>query len=255
MQSNMRILLADIETSPNEAYVWNNKPKWIPANQMKETSRVLCYAYKWLGEPGGVQFDSEWAKGVHIARLHGLLDEADAVITYNGNGFDLPVANREFLLHGLTPPSPYASIDLYKTVKGKFRFLYNSLGYVCGQLGIGSKLSHTGFQLWLDVMNGDEKARRKMELYNKRDVRLLEPLYKELLPWIDGHPNHGLWVDDMKPVCTNCGSSKLHKKGMERTTTQIYQRYSCQSCGKHVRGRNTLVPPEHRHRILAGIKS
>lgn len=250
----MHILVADLETSPNEAFVWGNKPRFIPAKQMKETSRVLCYAYRWLGEPGGVQFRSEWdGQGSHIMHLWNLFDEADAVITYNGKRFDLPVANREFLMMGLTPPSPYASIDLFKTVKKNFRFAYNSLDYVCGQLGLGSKVRHEGFDLWLKVMDGDPRARERMERYNKQDVRLLVPLYRHLLPWIQPHPNHNLFVDSSEPVCPNCGSKHLHKKGVERTSTQIYQRYSCQKCGKHSRGRSTLVPPDQRHRIITGV--
>lgn len=250
----MKILLLDEETSPNEAYVWGNKPKWIPSGQMKETSRVLCYAYKWLGEWGGVQFKSEWDKrGNHIVHLWDLLDQADAVVTYNGKRFDLPVANKEFVVLGMNPPSPYASIDLFKTVKKNFRFTHNGLNDVCQQLSLGRKVKHEGFELWIKVMEGDEKARAKMERYNKQDVRLLESLYKYLLPWIQPHPNHALFVESKVPVCPNCGSKHLHKKGVERTQTQIYQRYSCQSCGKPSRGRNTLVPPDKRANVLVGL--
>ena len=253
----MRLLELDIESSPNEAYVWGNKPKWIPAKQMKETSRVLCYAYRWVGETR-VMLEAEWTSNSgyqHIFLLHKLLDEADAVITYNGKRFDIPVVNKEFLEHGLRPPSPYAHIDLYQTVKKNFRFTHNGLNDVCQQLGIGKKVKHEGFELWIKVMEGDEAARKRMERYNKQDVRLLGRLYSRLLPWIQPHPNHNLFVDDNDPRCTNCGSKHIHRKGVERTTTQIYPRYSCQACGKPQRGRNTLVPPEKRPNILVGLNA
>jgi len=256
--SNMRTLLIDIEVSPNEAFVWNNQPNFVPSDQMRESSRLLCFAYKWMGEKGGVQFVSEWdeaGREAMLQRLWELLDEADVVISYNGDRFDLPICNREFLTHDFYPPSPYFSIDLYRTVKRKFRFLYNKMDYVCQELGIGRKVKHEGFQLWIKVMEGDEKAQAKMERYNKQDVRLLEPLYKYLLPWIDAHPNHALYVETTEPVCPNCGSKHLHKKGVQRTQTQVYQRYSCQSCGKHSRGRTTLVPRTDAPRILAGVKT
>jgi predicted RNA-binding Zn-ribbon protein involved in translation (DUF1610 family) len=213
-----------------------------------------------MGEKGGVQFASEWDQREEDEPdqhdiLWELLDKADVVITYNGDKFDLPIVNREFLTRGYLPPSPYFSVDLYRTVKRKFRFLYNKMDYVCRELGIGRKVKHEGFELWTKVMDGDAKARAKMERYNKQDVRLLEPLYKHLLPWIDTHPNHALYVDTNEPVCPNCGSKHLHKKGVQRTQTQIYQRYSCQSCGKPSRSRTTLVPPDKRATILAGVKT
>ena len=249
----MRILHLDTETAPNEAYVWNSTPKWIPHGQIRETSRVMCFAYKWEGERG-VDFVSEWNDGrkAMINTAHELLSEADAVVTYNGNRFDLPVLNREFLLAGHTPPEPYQSIDLFRTVKREFKFTHNSLNSVCAELGIGEKVKHPGFQMWVDVMNGVEKAQNLMEKYNKQDVRLMPKLYKYLLPWIKGHPNHALYSDTMRPLCTNCGSSQVTKQGFKKTKTQIYQQYKCGSCGSWMRGRLTQVPPDKRHTILTG---
>lgn len=247
----MRTLYTDIETAPNEAYVWNSTPKWIPAHQMRETSRILCLAYKW-GHEGKVSFASEWDVGHKgmIKLAHDLLSEADMVVTYNGNRFDLPILNREFLLGGLTPPEPYHSVDLFNVVKSEFKFTHNSLNSVCKELGIGTKTKHTGFQLWVDVMNGCPKAQALMERYNKQDVRLMPMLYDKLQPWIRVHPNHALYVDTNRPVCTNCGSEKLSKQGVRKTKTQIYQQYKCKDCGSWSRDRYTMVPIERRPTIL-----
>ena len=60
-----------------------------------------------------------------LKEIHAMLDEADVVVTFNGDKFDLKILNQEFLMAGLGPASPYKSVDLYKVVKRKFRFTSN----------------------------------------------------------------------------------------------------------------------------------
>jgi hypothetical protein len=252
----VKILLFDVELVPNLATVWSIWNQNIGTNQLLETSRVMCFAAKWIGKKD-VIFDSE-VKSSHqemIKHLYDLLNEADAVITYNGDKFDIGVMNREFLLYGYEPPEAYHSIDLLKVVKKRFRFVSNKLDHVCKELGLGGKVEHEGHQLWLDCMNKDAKAWKKMEKYNKRDVTLLESLYDRLLPWIKNHPNHALYNDDMRPLCTNCGSADIVKKGVETTSTVVYQRYRCKSCGTPLRGRTSLLEKDRRSSILTQSKS
>jgi len=124
----MKILLLDIETSPHSVYAWGLFKQNISLSQVKDTSRVLCSAYKWLGERK-TNFTSEWTDGVDgmQEKMYNVIEEADAIVTYNGNRFDLPTLNKEFLLTGYRPPAPYKSVDLYRTVKNKFRFASNKL--------------------------------------------------------------------------------------------------------------------------------
>ena len=68
-----------------------------------------------------------------------------------------------------------------------------------------------------------------MEEYNKNDVTLLEKVYWKLLPWIKGHPNHGLY--DGSAVCPHCASTSLVKRGYYYTSTVKYQRVKCSDCG------------------------
>ncbi|NIV35232.1 MAG: hypothetical protein GWN58_38990, partial [Anaerolineae bacterium] len=55
----------------------------------------------------------EWDMEGMLEGAWELLDEADAVVHYNGKKFDIPTLNREFVKYGFTPPSPYKQIDLY----------------------------------------------------------------------------------------------------------------------------------------------
>jgi len=235
----MKILLLDIESSPNTAHVWGLWQQNVSINQLMESSYVLCYAAKWLGEED-IYFDS-----VHQSKpksmlkgIHGLLDSADAVIHYNGTKFDIPTLNKEFLLNKLLPPSPYKQIDLLRVVRSNFRFPSNKLDYVSQRLSLGSKHAHEGHDLWVKCMNGDKDAWKRMEDYNIQDVVLLEGLYNELLPWIKNHPNQNLFSDISG--CPTCGSKNLQKRGTAISTTGSYQRYQCKSCGSWSQGTKSI---------------
>ena len=251
----MKILQIDIETAPNQVYTWGLFKQDIALNQIVEPGYTLCFAAKWLGQKE-IIFESEEGGNFDrmIQRAWDLLNEADAVIHYNGKKFDIPTLNKEFMLAGLPPPDPYHQIDLYQTVKNRTKFASNKLDFVCQQLGLGGKTHHKGMQLWNDCMNNDSRAWKIMEKYNKQDVRLLEKLYNKLLPWITNHPNRGLYVDTLSPVCPNCGGTHLVKKGIETTATQQYQRFRCKKCETPLRGRLSIVPKDKKPAILTQSK-
>jgi predicted RNA-binding Zn-ribbon protein involved in translation (DUF1610 family) len=175
-----------------------------------------------------------------LKRIHKLMDEADAVVHYNGTKFDVPTLNKEFLLHKLSPPSSYRQIDLYSTAKSRFRFASNKLDYIAQQLGIGKKHKHEGFELWVKCMNNDANAWATMETYNKQDVELLEGVYNIFRPWIRNHPNVALYTDSEHNVCPLCGGSRLTRRGFAYTTTGRYQRYQCRDCGHWSRDRTGI---------------
>lgn len=187
---------------------------------------------------------------VMITAIHKLLEKADAVVHYNGCKFDIPTLNKEFILMGLNPPSNYKEIDLLRVARARFKFQSNKLDFVAQALGVGTKIKHKGMDLWKGCMDKDERSWRLMEKYNKKDVLLLEQVYKRMLPWIKNHPNYGLYTDSDRPVCRNCGSSKVIKKGMEYTAVGKYQRFKCRDCGTHMRGATLQNTAAERKRLL-----
>ena len=226
----MRILLLDIETSPNTAFVWGLFNENIPLARLIDSSEVLCWSAKWYGEKE-MFFDSIYQSSRRrlLKRIHSLLNVADAVVTYNGNRFDIPVLNKEFFMEGMLPPAPYKKIDLYQTIRRQFRFVSNKLDHVADQLGLGKK-KETDFKLWVDCMNKDKAAWAKMEDYNRHDVILLEKLYVHSLPWIVNHPNHGLY-NNGKIACPTCGKNHIQRRGVSKAKSLTYIRYQCQDCG------------------------
>ena len=200
----MKLLFLDIETSPNTAHVWGLWQQNVGLSQLRESSRVMCWAAMWAGDDE-VNFSSEnhTSHKNMIKAAHSLLDEADAVCHYNGKKFDMPTLNKEFLKHGLLPPSPYKQIDLLRVARSQFRFPSNKLDYVAQQLGLGKKVAHEGHELWIKCMAGDKDAWARMEEYNINDVLLLEKVYDRLLPWINNHPNMSYTKSEY--VCPTCG--------------------------------------------------
>lgn len=243
----MKILLLDIETAPNLAYVWGLWKQNVAINQIESSGYVLCWAAKWYGTEE-VIFDSmkKSLRPAMLRHIHKLLHEADVVVHYNGDKFDIPTLNKEFIKYKMSPPSPYKNVDLLKACRRLFRFESNKLDYVLQTLSLGNKVKHEGFELWTKCMAGDEEAWKNMETYNKGDVTGLEKLYKRLLPWLTTHPNRSVY--DEVACCPNCGSTHYNSRGIVVTRAYKYRRFQCTDCGHWFRGRNNIanLPPQMR---------
>lgn len=244
----MKTLLLDIETAPNTAYVWGLFDQNIAHDQVKLSSYVLCWSAVWAGSDK-MMFASTVADGQRamLAKVHALLDAADVVVHYNGQKFDIPTLNKEFLKRRFSPPSPYRQIDLYREVKKSFRFESNKMDSICKALDLGEKVKHQGFELWVGCMEGDAECWRKMEKYNKRDVVLLRELYAVLRPWMPTHPHMGM-IAERPEACPVCGvEGKMQARGFVVQTSLRYRRFHCQACGAWRRARKAEKGPAARY--------
>ena len=236
----MRRLFIDIEVAPALAYIWDLKTRYVPISQLAKDGYILCFAYRWADEDE-VGFWSIWDQGhdAMIQAAHDLLSEADQVVTYNGNNYDIPRLNSEFLIGELGPPQPYYHTDLYLGVK-KFRVMSKSMNHMLKLLELDTKLEHKGFDLWTGVMSGNKEDQLIMEEYNVQDVIVMQDLYEKLYPWLDNVPNESLWMEPgAEPKC-RCGSTDLRFKGYKRTKVLTYKQYHCNSCGSWMRERYTV---------------
>jgi DNA polymerase elongation subunit (family B) len=246
----MRILLLDLETAPHIVASWGLFDQTISIDRVLEPGYTLSFAAKWLGEKK-VMFNSVYKSTPRqmLKEVYALLEEADAVITYNGDRFDIPTLNKDFVKHNLGRPIPVLSIDLLKTVKTNFRLASNKLDFVLGYFGLGAKVQHKGMAMWLACMRNEAWAWKMMEKYNKGDVTELEKLYNHLLPWIKNHPNRAIFTGER--VCPICGSSHVVKKGVQLKGMSLYQRYKCKKCGAPIRGENiTNMPAKEKLVVL-----
>jgi DNA polymerase elongation subunit (family B) len=239
----LKILLLDIETAPNTGYFWGLYEQDINLEQIIETSYILCWSAKWLDDSAIVFERTPYAKrgGRGMLRsIHGLMEEADMIVTYNGNRFDIPTLNREFLINRFPPPAPSKQLDLYPIVKTKFRFASNKLDHVAQELGIGKKVEHYGFRMWVDCMHNLPNGWEAMEPYNRNDVVILEGLYKYMLAWL---PNQGhAAMNEYDLVCTNCGGKKYHQRGFMHSLVGKYARFQCLDCHHWFRANVNELP-------------
>jgi len=231
-----RILFLDIETRPATAFVWGLFDVNVALNQVIDPGGTLCFGARFQGERK-MHFYSDWEHG-HLEMVkaaHRLFAEADAIVTYNGDRFDIPKLQGEFLLANLPPPPPPTSIDVYKHVK-KMGLLSNKLAFVGPLLTDEGKLKHEGMELWTRVLDGCPKAQRKMQRYCSQDVNLLEKVYDRVKPYIRNHPH----MKDMGQ-CGGCGSNDLQRRGFNRSKHFRTERLQCQSCGAWSTGKRDRV--------------
>ena len=235
MVDGPKVLLLDIETSPDLAWVWGVYEQ--NAIEVKDHWRILSFSALWFEKKGfitrGLDDHAGFEGGDHdlCEEIWDLLDKADIVVAHNGVKFDIKKINARFIDNDLSPPSPYKVVDTVREVRRVAAFSSNKLDWLCKQLDLGEKLKHEGFALWKACMEDDPKAWKRMKKYNQHDIELLESLYIELAPWMR-QPNANLWSKEM--VCPNpiCKSKNLQKRGVVHLRTRSYHRFMCIDCGK-----------------------
>lgn len=235
---NARILLLDLESSPIVSAHWGLFNQNISIDQIREHPRVIGFGAKWYqGRPSRFWSEYHHSRQVMLEKARDLLDEADAVVTYNGQNFDQPWLHGEFAREGLEVPSPYKTIDLYKIAKKAFRFPSHKLQYVSTALGQEGKKSTGGFKLWADCLWAeDEDVKRrawaKMRSYCNRDVNELEPLFDTLRPYFPANLNLATVAGASGHHCPACGSGNVQARGYAVAALRRYRRFHCQECGK-----------------------
>lgn len=252
-----KVLTVDIETQRAQVEVWSLWDKYIPIDRIKSPTRMLCFAAKWRDEdevgfyPAWKDDDTKAYYKMIEAGWH-LYDEADVVVTWNGDRFDNQWFASEFLRLKMGPPSPYRSLDLIKVVKKHFgRGLMSlKLDWSARQVLGDQKVPHGGTDLWHDIRYGTKKeqaaAQKLMMDYNIHDTILTERLLEEYLPWTG--VNFAIYDEDnaSRFVCPFCESTNLQRRGFAPTRTYQYQRYFCNDCKGWSKGRRMYYTTELR---------
>lgn len=238
-----KVLTLDIETSPHKSWHFDTFRVNISPQQIIEPSRIVCWAAKWQWKKNILFHDeNQTSHSDMIESIVHLIDEADVVVTYNGDGFDLPWIDWERKLWDIPKPSPFVSVDLYKVVRRSFRNApaRRSLDYITRRLSLTGKLQHEGyFPLWLAMSGNDGTEARKawntFRKYNKQDVFTTEELYYVLHDEITNMPHLALFNEEAPTSslsCPACLSTRITRQGYKRTKTRRYPQYKCSDCGK-----------------------
>lgn len=165
----------------------------------------------------------------HVVKtLYDMLMGVDILVHHNGDKFDIKKFNTRAIYHGFPPIRHLKMVDTYKVAKRHFALTSNSLDYACEFFNLPRKI-HNEKGLALRVTLCDPSAIKDYVTYNKQDVKCLEALYNKLLPYIDNHPNYGLYSNAV--CCPNCGSHNFIEDGFDNTRISQRQAYRCQDCG------------------------
>lgn len=257
-----KILVLDIETSPIIAHVWGLFDQNVGLNQVQDDWHVISWCAKWLGHKDVMYMDQRTQKDISndkkiMTYLWELMDEADVLLTHNGDNFDIKKVNARFILHGMKPPSSFKKIDTLKIARSRFGFTSNKLAYLTDKLcDKYKKLEHKkfpGHTMWVECLKGNVAAWNEMEKYNKNDVLALEELYNKLLPWDTGGLNVNWYNKEITNKC-KCGAENFKKNGFGYTSKGKFQRYVCLDCGSEVRDNNNLFSKEKRQSLKVGSR-
>src|SRR5680860_489287 len=105
MAQKLKVLVYDIETAPIMGFVWSLWKQNVGLNQIVDTSFMLTWAAKWLGEKR--MLSASLTKKEVIAQddsritqdLADLIREADIIMAHNGDRFDFPIVNARTAYH------------------------------------------------------------------------------------------------------------------------------------------------------------
>lgn len=255
-----KVLILDIETSPNIAYVWRFFKENVGAKQVLENGQILSFAAKWLDNDTIYYQDVSKDSELHMMKiLFKLLDEADIVVAHNGDKFDLPHVQGRGLVLGLKPPSPYKTVDTVRVARYEFNFPSNSLEYLANVLKLKNRKDghkkFPGFELWLGVLANNPEAWIEMKEYNIIDILVLEELYLLMRPWMRRHPNVGVFEDSANVVCPKCGGIHLNYRGYAHTNVGRFHRFQCVTCGGWGRHRTSVYPNELKKNLVVNVNN
>lgn len=238
----LKALVLDIETSPLLVYTWELGEQHVNLNQIHTDWHIMAWSAKWVGEPDSsiVYYDQRNLKIGNdkpiMQPLWELLNEADVVVTQNGQKFDSRKINARFMLHGMKPPKPYIHFDTYRQVKKVAAFTSNRLEYLTEKFCVKhQKVKHgkyPGFDLWIECMKGNKEAWDEMKRYNVKDVLSTEELYLTLRAWAPESMPKLYRTVRSADLCATCGYTGEMIRGRDRIHKgSSHTQLSCPKCG------------------------
>lgn len=236
LRSHQKIkrLFFDIETSPMIAYTW--RVGWkinLNTDNIIEDWRIICISYKWEGDDKvqTLKWDKNKCDKKLLTKFIQIANQADEIIAHNGDRFDIKKIRTRCIFHRIPMFPKYRSLDTLKKARGNFSFNSNRLDYIAKFLGVGAKLEHEGFQMWVKCMQGDKQALKDMIKYCEMDIIVLEDVYNELKDYVKHNTHSAVINGGYKHECPNCSNedATLLKNNVTATGT-IKRLMECDAC-------------------------
>jgi hypothetical protein len=198
-------------------------------NILKERA-IICIGWKWEGEKEAhtLCWDENHSDKAMLEKFLEVANEADELVHHNGDKFDLPWFKTRCLFHGLQTFPDYKSSDTLQWARRKFYFNSNRLNYIAQYLGLGGKIK-TEFGLWKSiVLDKCPKALKSMSDYCKRDVILLEQVWKRLESHVTVKTHAGVLLGSDNWTCPRTGSKNV-RVSKTRVTANGTTKYQMQN--------------------------
>lgn len=236
MEKPIKRLFFDIETSPMIVYGWRTGYKInLHTDNIIQDWKIICISYKWQHEDKvkNLTWDKNQCDKQMLVDFIKLMNQADECIAHNGDRFDIKKIRTRCIFHRIPMFPKYRTLDTLKKAKSGFNFNSNRLDYIAKFLGVGAKLDHEGFDMWVKCLQGDKKALKDMVKYCDMDIIVLEDVYLTLQSYIKPNTHAGVINGNMKYSCPTCGNDEditLLKNDVTEKGT-ISRVMECNSCG------------------------
>ena len=244
MEKPIKRLFFDIETSPMIVYSWRVGYNInLPYDNVINDWKIICICYKWEHENKVKSFtwDENQNDKKMLEDFIKIANTADEIIGHNGDRFDIKKVRTRCIFHRIPMFPKYRSLDTLKKARGSFSFPNNKLDTIAQYLGVGAKLKHEGFPMWVKCMQGDKQALKDMVEYCDMDIIVLEDVYLTMQNYIKPNTHAGVINNGLKyscPVCGNDHSLTLLKNDVTEKGT-VSRVVECGSCGQVYNMSNT----------------
>ncbi|HQJ57214.1 MAG TPA: ribonuclease H-like domain-containing protein [Caldisericia bacterium] len=233
-QYSIKRLFFDIETSAMIVYSW--RIGWnitLSPDNIIQDWKIICISYKWEGEDSVHTLD--WGKKMCDKKLLEdfikVANTADELVAHNGDRFDVKKIRTRCISHRIPMFPNYKTLDTLKKAKSGFNFNSNKLDYIAKFLGVGAKLEHEGFNMWVKCMQGDKEALKAMIEYCEMDIIVLEDVFLTMQNYIKHNTHVGVINNNLKYSCPCCGSENVSlQKNVVTAMGTIKRQMNCDDC-------------------------
>lgn len=152
-------------------------------------NRIVCVAMG-LDDKYLVASELEFSEKVLVQRICKTLEDVQTVVTYNGNGFDIPTLRHKCMKYGIAMPQ-FRHLDMMQLVGSYWGFgkkiligqndLAVSLGIKANQHDIDPSGIGAAFDNFMVNPDHYGPIIERIKQYNKEDVRQLKEIYERWL--------------------------------------------------------------------------
>ena len=238
-----KILILDLETSPNEGYFWRPGKQVVTHKQIQKERQIICASYKWAGEKevDTLHFGLKKQDDTTLLRqLTKIINSANIIVGQNSDKFDLPWVQGRLFIKQLPPiltRPALVSLDTLKLSRNSLGLNAYRLDYLSKLMGLGGKI-RMEYDDWVDIMSKKcPVAFAKMLKYCPKDVNDTETILYKMLPYVRIPSSLSKVLSGHTIGCTKCGSLNYGTRGSGSTNAGVlYSRCLCNDCGSWFKG-------------------